>query len=53
MLFLAGENPDDIRARYVALSDHEKFDIGSTPFYFVEGVINIAAELPRIEAEAA
>ena len=41
MLFLAGENPDDIRARYVALADHEGFDIGSIPFYFIDGVINI------------
>jgi hypothetical protein len=53
VLFLAGENSDDIRARYVALSDHEKFDIATTPFYFIDGVIDIRAEMPRIEAEAA
>ena len=51
-LFLAGENSDDIRARYIALADHEKFDIGSIPFYFVDGVIDIKAEMPRIAAEA-
>ena len=53
VLFLAGENADDIRARYIAMADHEKFDIGSIPFYFIDGVINIHAEMDRIQAAAA
>ena len=29
------------------------FDVGSVPFYFVDGVINIHAEMPRIQLRAA
>ncbi len=53
VLFLAGENPDDVRARFLVLADHEGFDPSTIPFYFVDGVIDIAASLPRIRAEAA
>jgi hypothetical protein len=53
VLFLAGENADDIRARYIAMADHEGFAIGSVPFHFIDGVIDISAEMGRIEAEAA
>ena len=53
VLFLAGENSDDIRARYIAMADHEGFVVGSIPFHFIDGVIDIRAEMPRIEAEAA
>jgi hypothetical protein len=53
VLFLAGENPDDIRARYLALASHENFDPHSIPFHFVDGVIDIKASLPRIREEAA
>lgn len=53
VLFLAGENADDIRARYIAMADHEGFAVGSIPFYFIDGVVDIAACMSRIEAEAA
>ena len=53
VLFLAGENSDDIRSRYIAMADHEGFEPGSIPFYFIDGVIDIAAQIPRIMAEAA
>lgn len=53
VLFLAGENPDDIRARYLVLAEHEKFDPKKVPIYFVDGVIPILASLPRIREEAA
>jgi len=53
VLFLAGENPDDIRARYIAMADHEGFAIGSVPFHFIEGVIDISAQMALIEAGAA
>lgn len=52
VLFLAGENPDDVRARFLVLADHEGFDPSAIPFYFVDGVVDIAASLPRIRAEA-
>jgi AAA domain len=53
VLFLAGENPDDVRARYIMQADQEGFDPANVPFYFIDGVIDIAASLPRIRAEAA
>ena len=52
VLFFAGENPDDIRARYLALADHEGFDPEKVPFHFVDGVINIQTSLAQLRAEA-
>lgn len=52
VLFLAGENPQDIRARFLMLAHYEKFDAYNVPFYFVDGVIDIAAKMPVIKAEA-
>lgn len=52
VLFLAGENPDDVRARYIALADYHRFNPDSPPIYFIDGVIDIAACLPRIRSEA-
>lgn len=52
VLFLAGENPDDVRARYLVLAHHHGFDPSSVPFHFIDGVIDIAACLPRIRAGA-
>jgi AAA domain-containing protein/bifunctional DNA primase/polymerase-like protein len=53
VLFLAGENPDDIRARYAALADTLGFAVGSIPFHFIDGVVDLAANMERIKAEAA
>lgn len=52
VLFLAGENPDDVRARFLVLASHHGFDPAAVPFYFVDGVVDISACLPRIRAEA-
>ena len=52
VLFLAGENAQDVRARYKVLADHEKFDPEAVPFYFVDGVIDIAVSMPKILEEA-
>jgi AAA domain/Bifunctional DNA primase/polymerase, N-terminal len=53
VLFLAGENPQDVRARYKVLADTEQFSPEGIPFHFVDGVIDIAAFMPAIIAEAA
>jgi hypothetical protein len=53
VLFLAGENPDDVRARYLILADYHRFDPLTTPIHFIDGVVDIAACLPRIREEAA
>ncbi len=52
VLFLAGENPDDIRARFLVLADEFKFDVNSVKIRFIDGVVNVATSLARIQAEA-
>jgi hypothetical protein len=52
VLILAGENPDDIRARYLILADANKFDVETMPVRFIAGVIDIAASMPAIHAAA-
>lgn len=37
ILYLAGENPDDIRMRWIAMSDHMGFDISGIEVRFVIG----------------
>lgn len=52
VIFCAGENSDDIRARWIVLADRMGFDISTTPVRFIDGVIDIKASTPRIVAEA-
>lgn len=52
VLFFAGENPDDIRGRFIVLADEFKFDINSVKFRFIDGIIDVAASMARIEEEA-
>jgi hypothetical protein len=52
VLFLAGENPDDIRARFLVLADAVGFDPGAVPIHFIAGVVDIAKSLPAIRAAA-
>lgn len=53
VLILAGENPDDIRARFLVLAEAYGFDAERIKMRFVAGVIDIAAQLAVIEAAAA
>lgn len=52
VLFLAGENPDDVRARYMVLADHHGFNVDEVPFHFLPGIIDIEEKLPEIQAAA-
>ena len=52
VLLLAGENPDDIRARFLVLADAFGFKAEDLKMRFVAGVIDIAAKMPEIKAEA-
>jgi len=52
VLLLAGENPDDIRARFLVLADAYGFKAEDLKMRFVAGVIDIAAKMPEIKAEA-
>jgi AAA domain len=37
VLYLAAENPDDVRMRWIALAQHMDFDVNEIEVYFVEG----------------
>lgn len=52
VLFLAGENPSDVRARYIVMADHWGFDPSEAPVYFIDGVINIERSLEQIRRES-
>ena len=46
VLICAGENPDDIRARFLVLAEHYGFVAGASKIRFIAGVVNLAAEMP-------
>jgi AAA domain len=52
VLFFAGENPQDIRVRYVSMCDQLGINTDTAPFYFIDGVVDIATNLERIRTEA-
>jgi hypothetical protein len=53
VLYLAGENPDDVRARWIAMSAVLDFDADKIEVYFVEGVFSVSGMLERVTEEAA
>ena len=52
VLLLAGENPDDIRARFLVLAEAYGFDAETIKIRFIAGVVNLRARMPQIRAEA-
>ena len=52
VLYLAGENPDDVRARWLAMGDNLGFDTETIPVYFIEGVFKISEMFARLHQEA-
>jgi hypothetical protein len=53
VLFLAGENSDDIRARFLVAADYYGFDPNTSKIRVIDGVINLGNQMPAIQAEAA
>jgi hypothetical protein len=53
VLLLAGENPDDIRARYLVLAATYKFDPERIKMRFIAGIIHLPSRMDQIRAEAA
>jgi hypothetical protein len=51
VLYLAGENPDDIRMRWMAMSDKQGFDLKEIDVRFVAGVIPIPDMFDQIARE--
>ena len=52
VLFLAGENPDDIRARYLVLAETYGFEAEKIKMRFIAGVVDITARIAEIKAAA-
>jgi len=53
VLFLAGENPDDVRARVIATMDFYGIDTSKCRLHFIAGTFSIRADLERLREEAA
>jgi AAA domain len=51
VLYLAAENPDDVRMRWIALAQQMDFDIETIEVYFIEGVFKISQMADALQAE--
>ena len=52
VLYLAAENADDVRMRWIALAQNMDFDIDAIEVYFVEGRFSLSKSLQLLRAEA-
>jgi hypothetical protein len=53
VLYLAAENPTDIRMRWIALAQQMDFDADTIEVFFVEGVFKISQMTTKLKEEAA
>ena len=53
VLYLAGENPDDIRMRWIAMAQQLDFDINAIDVHFIAGTFKISELSATIEQEVA
>lgn len=53
VLMLVGENPDDVRMRWIALAECEAFDQGEIDVHFMPGIFSLHENFERIKAYAA
>jgi hypothetical protein len=51
VLYFAGENPDDVRMRWIAMAQNLDFDIDTIPVSFVPGTFKISQIAARITQE--
>lgn len=51
VLYLAGENPDDIRMRWLAMAEAMDFDIGAIDVHFLPGVFKLSEIASKIRDE--
>jgi hypothetical protein len=52
VLYLAAENADDVRMRWIALAQNMGFDIEAIKVYFVEGRFSLSKSCKLLETEA-
>lgn len=53
VLFLAGENPDDVRARMIGTQEFYNVDPHKCRLHFIPGTFSIRADIERLKEEAA
>jgi hypothetical protein len=53
VLFLAGENPDDVRARVIATMEFYQVNPANCRLHFIAGTFSIRADLDQLRTEAA
>lgn len=53
VLFMAGENPDDVRARVIATMEYYNIDPEQCRVHFIPGTFSIRADMERLKEEAA
>ncbi|KRR14653.1 hypothetical protein CQ12_11020 [Bradyrhizobium jicamae] len=51
VLYLIGENPDDLKMRWIAFAEKMKFDTEAIDVHFVEGVLKLSNTGQRIKTE--
>ena len=51
VLYLAGENADDVRMRWIAMAQQLGFDLEDIDVYFIPGTFKISQMLKRIRTE--
>jgi hypothetical protein len=49
VLYFAGENPDDVRMRWLAMSEHLKFDVDTIGVHFIAGTGSISSDIGAID----
>lgn len=53
VLYFAGENPDDVRMRWIAMAEHHDFDIDKMPVHFLPGADKLSEIGKRVIEEVA
>jgi AAA domain len=48
VLYLAGENPDDVRMRWLAMAEHMAFDADTIEVFFIAGVYDIDRRMKKV-----
>jgi hypothetical protein len=51
VIYFAGENPDDVRMRWIAMSHAIGFDPNTVDVYFIAGAFSVAEMFERIRAD--
>jgi hypothetical protein len=51
VLYMAGENPDDVIARWIAMAEVHDFDPDTIDVHFIPGTFKISAFMQRVEKE--